>query len=64
MYYLKENKIAFWLIILKFGPKGPVIDNTSALVLVKAHLTHWGRDNMAAIFQTTYSNAFFLMKKY
>ena len=27
-------------------------------------LTHWGRDNMAAIFQTTFSNAFALMKMY
>ena len=27
-------------------------------------LTHWGRDKMAAIFQTTYSNAFSQMKTY
>ena len=27
-------------------------------------ITHWGPDNMAAIFQTTFSNAFFLMKMY
>ena len=27
-------------------------------------LTHWGQDEMAAIFQTTYSNACFLMKMY
>ena len=27
-------------------------------------LTHWGRDNMAAIFQTTFSNAFSWMKMY
>ena len=26
--------------------------------------THWGQDKMAAIFLTTYSNAFFLMKMY
>ena len=26
------------------------------------HLTHWGRDKMAAIFQTTLSNAFLWMK--
>ena len=25
-------------------------------------LTHWGRDKMAAIFQTTFSNGFFLIK--
>ena len=27
-------------------------------------LTHWGRDKMAAIFQTTFSNAFSWMKMY
>ena len=27
-------------------------------------LTHWGRDKMAAIFQTTFSNGFSLMKMY
>ena len=27
-------------------------------------LTHWGRDKMAAIFQTTFSNAFYWMKLY
>ena len=27
-------------------------------------LTHWGRDKMAAIFQTTYSNGFSWMKMY
>ena len=26
------------------------------------YCTHWGRDKMAAIFQTTFSNAFFLTK--
>ena len=31
---------------------------------VISHLTHWGRDKMAAIFQTTFSNGFFLMKMY
>ena len=29
-----------------------------------AQLTHWGRDKMAAIFQTTFSNAFSSMKMY
>ena len=28
------------------------------------NLTHWGRDKMAAIFQTTFSNAFYWMKMY
>ena len=28
------------------------------------HLTHWGRDKMAAIFQTTFSNAFSWMKMF
>ena len=28
------------------------------------HLTHWGRDKMAAISQTTFSNAFSWMKMY
>ena len=27
-------------------------------------LTYWGRDKMVAIFQTTFSNAFFLMEMY
>ena len=27
-----------------------------------SELTHWGRDKMAAIFQTTFSNAFYWMK--
>ena len=30
----------------------------------KSSLTHWGRDKMAAISQTTFSNAFFWMKMY
>ena len=29
-----------------------------------ANLTHWGRDKMATISQTTFSNAFFWMKMY
>ena len=29
-----------------------------------ASLTHWGRDTTAAIFQTTFSNAFSWMKMY
>ena len=28
------------------------------------YFTHWGRDKMAAIFQTTFSNAFYWMKMY
>ena len=32
--------------------------------LAKLELTHWGRDKMAAIFQTTFSNAFSWMKIY
>ena len=32
--------------------------------LIPLRLTHWGRDNMAAIFQTTFSNAFSWMKLY
>ena len=31
-------------------------------VLMCCLLTHWGRDNVAAIFQTTFSNTFFWMK--
>ena len=31
-----------------------------ALVMWKSTLTHWGRDNMAAIFPTTFSNGIFL----
>ena len=30
----------------------------------KDRLTHWGRDKMTAIFQTTFSNAFLLIKMY
>ena len=30
--------------------------------IFKVQLTHWGWDKMAAIFQTTFSNAFFWMK--
>ena len=36
-------------------------DNSHLLIM---HLTHWGRDKMAAIFQTTFSNAFSWMKMY
>ena len=32
--------------------------------LAGAMLTHWGRNKMAAIFQTTFSNAFYWMKMY
>ena len=32
--------------------------------ITMAVLTHWGRDNMAAIFQTTFSNAFSWMEIY
>ena len=31
---------------------------------VPCFLTHWGRDKMAAVFQTTFSNAFSWMKMY
>ena len=31
---------------------------------IKSNLTHWGRDKMDAIFQTTFSNAFLWMKMY
>ena len=31
---------------------------------IRDHLTHWGRDKMAAIYQTTFSNAFSWMKMY
>ena len=31
---------------------------------ITSALTHWGRDKMAAISQTTYSNAFSWMKLY
>ena len=40
---------------------GCVITGWSSL---KLPLTHWGRDKMAAIFQTTFSNAFSWMKIY
>ena len=33
-------------------------------LLVSLILTHWGRNKMAAIFQTTFSNDFLLMKMY
>ena len=34
------------------------------LYFISRWLKHWGRDNMAAIFQTTFSNAFSWMKIY
>ena len=33
-------------------------------VVILPSLTHWGRDKMAAIFQTTFSNAFSWMKMF
>ena len=39
-------------------------DNGSRSVYIKSLLTHWGRDKMAAIFQTTVSNGFSWMKMY
>ena len=36
--------------------------NTNSLLKKWRQLTHWGRDKMAAIFQTTFSNAFSRMK--
>ena len=38
-------------------------DNDKCRIQIKL-LTHWGRDNMAAIFQMTFSNAFAWMKMY
>ena len=34
------------------------------VIRARCLLTHWGRDNMAAIFQTTFSNAFSWMKMF
>ena len=48
----------------------PVKSNTEQCIpkqgsiLVIDGLIHWGRDKMAAISQTTFSNAFSWMKKY
>ena len=40
------------------------VKNHIAQTAVGYILSHWGRDKMAAIFQTTFSNAFFLMKMF
>ena len=49
--FLKNNKINH--------PRNALMSS----VLINS-LTHWGRDKMAAIFQTTYSKAFSWMKMY
>ena len=42
----------------------PLMKAGSQKVVCDAMLTHWGRDKMAAICQTTFSNAFPWMKMY
>ena len=37
---------------------------SKCILFVLCYLTHWGRDKMAAIFQTTFSNAFSRMKMF
>ena len=37
---------------------------TASEQLSEETLTHWGRDKIAAIFQTTFSNAYYWMKMY
>ena len=54
-----------WPATRKMSPFDDVIMITSHLTFVwNQDLTHWGRDKMVAIFQTTFSNAFCLMKMY
>ena len=43
---------------------GKYFQRHGAASILKAHLTHWDRDKMATIFQTTFSNAFSWMKMY
>ena len=43
-------------------PLGPAGGSTPMNIAPWSLLTHWGRDKMAAIFQTTLSNAFSWMK--
>ena len=50
----------FLLFTLCYSTKCGAIENVSLLVV----LTHWGRDKMVAIFQTTFSNGFSWKKMY
>ena len=48
-----------------YNPHGFFQPVTLVISLIMHYvLTHWGRDKMAAIFQTTFSNAFSRMKMY
>ena len=38
-------------------------DEVSRDIAVRRELTHWGRENIDAMLQTTFSNAFSYMKK-
>ena len=49
--------------ILVRKPNPPITKKShSSDLWYTVHLTHWGRDKMASIFQTTFSNAFSWMK--
>ena len=42
----------------------PIHGIVSTILSKETRLTHWSRDKMASIFQTTFSNAFYWMKMY
>ena len=56
--YVFFRLLLFPLFLLCYGPRIAMV----CCVWVADHLTHWGRDKMADIFQTTFSNEFLWMK--
>ena len=78
--FLKENPLIVIAISLKFITTGPIDNKVALLQVMAWHQTgskpfpepvywhhiasYWGRDKMAVIFPTTFSNAFSWMKMY
>ena len=66
LYFVSQNKllnkqsVCQWFEILCHSCDVSVM--SSRFSVTGSYLTHWGRDKMAAIFQTTFSNAFSGMK--
>ena len=52
------------LILTNHWVPNPIIQKTSSATVALDILTHWGRDKMAAVSQTTSLNAFPWMKMY
>ena len=64
IYRRQNNKKISWYINISHNNHVRVFVSWQAAFAVTSELTHWGRDKMAAIFQTTFSNAFSWIKMF